>query len=76
MVVVKLGQCGGGEAVVRRSSLEAEHRQFVVRRSSFARTLQGYISAHILFFVGAPVVFVNMFRCEINFVCDYCYLPR
>ena len=68
MVVVKLGQCGGGEAVVRRSSLEAEHRQFggAVRRSSFARTLQGYISANILFFVGAPVVFVNMFRCEIN----------
>ena len=51
-MVVKLGQCGGGEAVVRRSS--------------FARTLQGYISAHILFFVGAPVVFVNMFRYEIN----------
>ena len=73
VVVVKLGQCGGGEAVVRRSSLEPEHRQFfvrrssfVIRRSSFARTLQGYISAHILFFVGAPVVFVNMFRCEIN----------
>ena len=35
MVVVKLGQCGGGEAVVRRSSLEPEHRQFFVRRSSF-----------------------------------------
>ena len=73
MVVVKLGQCGGGEAVVRRSSMEPEHRQFVVRRSSFvvrrssfARTLQGYISANILFFVGVPVVFVNMFRCEIN----------
>ena len=31
-----------------------------VRRSSFARTLQGYISAHILFFVGAPVVYVNI----------------
>ena len=35
MVVVKLGQCGGGEAVVRRASLEPEHRQFFVRRSSF-----------------------------------------
>ena len=65
MVVVKLGQCGGGEAVVRRSSLEPEHRQFGGRRSSFARTLQGYISAHILFFVGAPVVFVNIFRCQL-----------
>ena len=53
--------------VVRRSSLEAEHRQFGGRRSSFfVRTLQGYISAHILFFVGAPVVFANMFGCEIN----------
>ena len=36
-----------------------------VRRSSFARTLQRYISAHILFFVGAPVVFVNIFRCQL-----------
>ena len=70
MVVVKLGQCGGGEAVVRRSWLEPEHRQFfvrsssfVVRRSSFAHTLQGYISAHILFFVGAPVVYVNIVIC-------------
>jgi hypothetical protein len=35
VVVVKLGQCGGGEAVVRRSSLEPEHRQFGGRRSSF-----------------------------------------
>ena len=77
-MVVKLGQCGRGEAVVHRSSLEPEHGSLVaaVRRSSFARTLQGYISANILFFVGAPVVFVNMFRCEINEVYDYCYLPR
>ena len=90
MVVVKLGQCGGGEAVVRRSSLEPEHRQFFVRRSSFARTLQGYISAHILFFVGAPVVYVNIVICRGSirkYLCaiivfwpgsirKYCYLPR
>ena len=105
MVVVKLGQCGGGEAVVRRSSLEPEQRQFFVRprssfvvrrssfvvlRSSFARTLQGYISAHILFFVGAPVVYVNIVICPgsiSKYLCaiiviwpgsirKYCYLPR
>ena len=50
-------------AVVRRASLEPEHGQFFVRRSSFARTLQGYISAHILFFIGAPVVYVNIVIC-------------
>ena len=68
MVVVKLGQCGGGEAVVRRSSLEAEHRQFGGRRSSFfvrTHASRVYFNQHF-FFVGAPVVFVNMFRCEIN----------
>ena len=52
--------------VVLRWSRSTGSLVAAVRRSSFARTLQGYISAHILFFVGAPVVFVNMFRCEIN----------
>ena len=63
MVVVKLGQCGGGGG---GEAPAVWWLPFVVRRSSFARTIQGYISAHILFFIGAPVVFVNMFRCEIN----------
>ena len=88
--MVKLGQCGGGEGVVRRPSLEPEHRQFFVRRSSFARTLQGYISALILFFVGAPGVYVNIVICRGSirkYLCaiivfwpgsirKYCYLPR
>ena len=66
-MVVKLGQCGGGEAVVRRSSLEPEHRQFGGRRSSFfvrTHASRVYFSPHFIF-VGAPVVFVNIFRCQL-----------
>ena len=52
VVVVKLGQCGGGEAVVRRSSLEPEHRQFGGRRSSFfvrTHASRVYFNKHFIF---------------------------
>ena len=52
VVVVKLGQCGGGEAVVRRALLEPEHRQFFVRRSSFivrTHASRVYFSPHFIF---------------------------
>ena len=51
--------------VVLRWSRSTDSFVAVVRRSSAAGTLQGYISAHILFFVRAPVVFVSIFRCQL-----------
>ena len=51
--------------VILRSSRSTGSLVAVVRPSSFARTLQEYIYAGILFFVRAPVVFVNIFRCQL-----------
>ena len=60
--MVKLWQCGGGVVLRWSRSTGSFCSSFVIRRFSFARTLQGYISAHI-FFVGAPVVYVNIVIC-------------
>ena len=76
--------------VVRRSSFVVLRSWFFVLRSSFARTLQGYISALILFFVGGPGLYVNIVICRGSirkYLCaiivfwpgsirKYCYLPR